>query len=196
MRDHLLVYSVANDITQTANKTLKTNWSPYCKGTFILHLGETPCRFSLFFFFITSHLDVGSRDSSVGIALGYGLDDRGSRVRFPAGAGNFSLHHRIQNGAGVHPASYPMGTRGSFPGVKRPGREADHSPSSRAEVKNAWSYTSTPQYVFMAWCLVKHRDNFTFTFTHLEVHRVRYFRRHTECIYGRKFWRSLASIFK
>jgi hypothetical protein len=26
-----------------------------------------------------------SGDSSVGIALGYGLDDRGSRVRFPAG---------------------------------------------------------------------------------------------------------------
>jgi len=21
-----------------------------------------------------------------------------------------------------------------------------------------------PQYLFMAWCLVKHRDNFTFTF--------------------------------
>jgi hypothetical protein len=21
-----------------------------------------------------------------------------------------------------------------------------------------------PQYAFMAWCLVKHRDNFTFTF--------------------------------
>jgi hypothetical protein len=33
-----------------------------------------------------------SRDSSVGIALGYGLDDWGSRVRFPAGAENFSLH--------------------------------------------------------------------------------------------------------
>jgi hypothetical protein len=28
-----------------------------------------------------------------------------------------------------------------------------------AEVRNAWSYTSTPQYIFMAWCLVKH--NFT-----------------------------------
>jgi hypothetical protein len=56
-----------------------------------------------------------SRDSSVGLALGYGLDDRGSRVRFPAGAGNFSLHHRVQNGSGAHPASYPMGTRGSFP---------------------------------------------------------------------------------
>jgi hypothetical protein len=29
-------------------------------------------------------------------------------------------------------------------------------------IKNAYSYTSTPQYVFMAWCLVKHRDSFTF----------------------------------
>jgi hypothetical protein len=57
-------------------------------------------------------------DSSVGIALGYGLDDRGSRVRFPAGAGNFSLHNRVQNGSGAHSVSYPMGTRGSFPGVK------------------------------------------------------------------------------
>jgi hypothetical protein len=71
---------------------------------------------------------------------------------------------RIWVGMGVvrHPASYPMGTRDSFPGVKRPGREADHSPPSSAEVKNAWSYTSIPQYVFMAWCSVKHRDNFTF----------------------------------
>jgi hypothetical protein len=29
-------------------------------------------------------------------------------------------------------------------GVKRPGREADHSPPTSAEDKNAWSYTSTP----------------------------------------------------
>jgi hypothetical protein len=56
--------------------------------------------------------------SSVGIALGYGLDDRGSRVQFPAGAGNFSLYQRVQNGSGAHPASYLMGTRGSFPGGK------------------------------------------------------------------------------
>jgi hypothetical protein len=57
-----------------------------------------------------------SRDSSVGIALGYGLDNRGSRVRFPAGAENFSLHHRVQIGSGAHPVSYPIGIRGSFPG--------------------------------------------------------------------------------
>jgi hypothetical protein len=77
-----------------------------------------------------SHTDI-----SVGVALGYGLDDRGSRVRFPAGAGNFSLHHRLQNGSVAHPASYPLGTRRSFLGGKRPGREADHSPPSSAEVK-------------------------------------------------------------
>jgi hypothetical protein len=74
-----------------------------------------------------------SHDSSVGIALSYWLDDRGSRVRFPAGAGNFSLHRRVQNGFGAHPASYAMGTRALSLGVKRPGREADN-PSS-AEVK-------------------------------------------------------------
>jgi hypothetical protein len=32
------------------------------------------------------------------------------------------------------------------------------------EVRNAWSYTPTPQYVFMVWCFVKHRDNFPFPF--------------------------------
>jgi hypothetical protein len=62
-----------------------------------------------------------SRDSSVGIALGYGLDDRGSMVRFPAVAGDFSLHHRVQNGSEAHPASYPTGTRSSFPGGKAAG---------------------------------------------------------------------------
>jgi hypothetical protein len=77
-----------------------------------------------------------SRDSSVGIALGYGLDDLGSRVRFPARAENFSLHRRVQNGSGTHSASYPMGTRSSFPwGIKRPGRGANHSFPRSPEVK-------------------------------------------------------------
>jgi hypothetical protein len=40
-------------------------------------------------------------------------------------------------------------------GVKRPTREANQWPPSSAEVKNTWSYISIPQYVFMAWCLVK-----------------------------------------
>jgi hypothetical protein len=34
--------------------------------------------------------------------------------------------------------------------VKWPDREADYSPPPTANVMNAWSYTSTPLYVFMA----------------------------------------------
>jgi len=35
------------------------------------------------------------------------------------------------------------GYRRSFPGIKRPWREADHLTPPRAEVKNEWSHTST-----------------------------------------------------
>jgi hypothetical protein len=99
-----------------------------------------------------------------GIALAYGLDDRGSRVRFPGGLGIFLFTTASRTALG--PTQPPIQWVPGFLslGVKRPGREADHSPPSSADVKNAWSYTSTPQYVFMAWCLVKHGD-FTFTFT-------------------------------
>jgi hypothetical protein len=45
-------------------------------------------------------------------------------------------------------------------GVKQPGHAIDHSLPSSAEVKNVWSYTFTPPYLFMVWYLVKHRDNF------------------------------------
>jgi len=55
-----------------------------------------------------------------------------------------------------------MGTGALNPRLKQPGREADHSSPSSAEVKKARSCTSTLPCVFMAWCLFKHRDNFTF----------------------------------
>jgi hypothetical protein len=62
----------------------------------------------------------------------------------------YFLLHVVQTGSGVHPTSSPMGTGGSFPGVKRPAREADHSPPASIEVKKMWIYTSTPPYAFMA----------------------------------------------
>jgi hypothetical protein len=43
------------------------------------------------------------------------------------------------------------------PGVKQLGHEVYHSPASSAEVKNAWSYTTTPPYIFMVWCLIMYR---------------------------------------
>jgi hypothetical protein len=85
------------------------------------------------------------------------LDDWGSIPgRGNEGTGFFFLP--FQTCSGAHPASYPMNTEGYFPGVERPGFEADHSSSSSAEFKNAWSYTSTFPCVYMAWCLVKHRQ--------------------------------------
>jgi len=78
------------------------------------------------------------------------------------GQGFLSLQHRcVKTGRG---ATHPLiqCVPGALPPVaKRRWREADHSPPSYAEVENAWSYTSTPIYVLMAWDVVKHRDNFT-----------------------------------
>ena len=42
--------------------------------------------------------------------------------------------------------------------VKRPGCEAEHSPPSDAEVKNSWSYTSSPTYICIVhgqFCLIR-----------------------------------------
>jgi hypothetical protein len=78
-----------------------------------------------------------SRCSSVSIVAGYGLDDEAIGVRSPAGAKNFSSSLCVQTGSEAHPASCTMGTDGSFPGAKAlPGRDADHSPPSSAEVEN------------------------------------------------------------
>jgi hypothetical protein len=79
----------------------------------------------------------GSRGSSGSIVSDYGLDDRAIGVRFPTGAKDFSSILCVQTGSGTHPASCPMGTGGPFPGGKaRPGRDADHSSPSNAEVVN------------------------------------------------------------
>jgi hypothetical protein len=81
---------------------------------------------------------------SVGIALDYGLDDRGSRARFLARDGNFFLHHRVQNGSAAHPASYAMGRGTLSLGVKRPCVKLTTHLHLVPRSKNEWSYTSTP----------------------------------------------------
>jgi hypothetical protein len=79
-------------------------------------------------------------------------------VRVTAGAGNFSLHHSVRG-----PTQLPW-----VPRIKQPDREADHSPPSSGEVKNAWSYTSTLQYAFMVWCSVKVQGELNFTLMKLK----------------------------
>jgi hypothetical protein len=43
------------------------------------------------------------------------------------------------------------------------------SPAS-ATVINMWRYTSTTQYAFMVWCLMKHRNSFIFTVSNNVYH--------------------------
>jgi hypothetical protein len=68
----------------------------------------------------TTVLCCRSRDSSVGIATGYALNNQGVGVRVPVGSRIFFLHV-VQTGSEVHPSSYPMGTGGSFSGGKAVG---------------------------------------------------------------------------
>jgi hypothetical protein len=81
---------------------------------------------------------------SIGIALGYGLDDRGSGVDSRRGLGIFlfTTASRTVLGPTQPPFQWVPGPLSL--GVKRPGHEADHSPPSGVEVKNARNYTSTP----------------------------------------------------
>jgi hypothetical protein len=104
----------------------------YRSGSIPLFAGELDKSYRLKFSCIRQHVNTHITTrvlltrfhvyiSSVGIALGDGLEDRSSMVRFLAEAGNFSLHHCVRNCSGSHSASYTMGTRGSFPRSKAAG---------------------------------------------------------------------------
>jgi hypothetical protein len=71
--------------------------------------------------------------SSVGVALGYGLDDRGFDSRQGLGIFHFTTASRTALGPTKPPIQWVRGALSVA--VKRPGREADHSPPSSAEVK-------------------------------------------------------------
>jgi hypothetical protein len=76
-----------------------------------------------------------SHDSSVGIVLGYRLDDQGSKVRFPADSGSFLFTTASRMAMGLTQSPI-QGVPGALSlGIKQPRCEADHSPPSSAEVK-------------------------------------------------------------
>jgi hypothetical protein len=65
---------------------------------------------------------LGSRDSSVGIATGYGLDDQGVGIQVPIGVRIFSSPCRTDRLWGPpNLVSNGYGGGGSFPGDKAPG---------------------------------------------------------------------------
>jgi hypothetical protein len=67
---------------------------------------------------------------------------------FSAGIRYFSSTKILPNGSGAYPGSCSLPVALS-PGIKWPGNEADLSPPFSADVKNEWSYTSTPLYTIV-----------------------------------------------
>jgi hypothetical protein len=96
---------------------------------------------------------------------------RGAIPPFPQYAWQDFFFHRVHTSYGPPPpASYPMGTGALSPAVKRSEHEAGHSfyPVPRLRM-----HGGTPplhqcfrgvvlNQAFVAWHLVKHKDNFTF----------------------------------
>jgi hypothetical protein len=73
-----------------------------------------------------------------------------NRVSIPGRVGECFRLHSVQTDSGVHSASYTMSTGDFSRGVKPPGREADNSPASSAEVKNVGAVPALPHTSL--WC--------------------------------------------
>jgi hypothetical protein len=99
--------------------------------------------------FFVGYDTLASRDSTVGIATGYGLDGQGVGVQVPVGSRIFSSPRRPDRFWGPFNL-LSNGYWELFPRGKMAGREANHSPPASAEVKKMWIYTSTSPYAFMA----------------------------------------------
>jgi hypothetical protein len=106
------------------------------------------------------------RERGAGIATSYRLDDRGVGVRVPVGSRLSSSPDRSGRLWGP-----PNLLSNGYPGVKRPGREVDHSPRTSAEVKKMWIFTSTPTRLHGVVLTLLSRDNFTFTLPERERRR-------------------------
>jgi hypothetical protein len=105
-----------------------------------------------------------SRDSSVGIALDYGLDDRGSGFDSQRRLGIFLITaSRMALGLTQHPIQWVPGVLSL--GVKRLGVVLTTYLNLVPRSRMRGAIPPLPQYAFMAWCSVKKSTDTTLTFT-------------------------------
>jgi hypothetical protein len=88
-------------------------------------------------------LDVHGTLPNRRIAAGYWLDGRGVEVRVPVESRIFSMSSIPALGSTQPPIQWAPGA--VSPGLKRPGREADHSPPTSARSRKYGSVPPLPQ---------------------------------------------------
>jgi hypothetical protein len=88
------------------------------------------------------------------------LDSQGIEVNFTAGAKD--IYFSTTSRPALRPTQFSSQwvLEPVLLGTKQLWCEADNSSSFSPEVKNICSTVPVPPYVFMVWCLIKHRDSF------------------------------------
>jgi hypothetical protein len=81
-------------------------------------------------------------------------------ILFPAGTDVFSWPQSIPALATTQPPTQCVTLDLSLK-AKRPELECDCFFPSNAEIQNSWSYITTPPYVLMTLCVMKHKRSFT-----------------------------------
>jgi hypothetical protein len=87
---------------------------------------------------------------------------------------DFSLLHSTRLALGSTQPSIQWVQKDLYPWVIWLVCEAHCSTPSSAEVKNMRIYSSTPPYVFMAWFIIKCRDNFALYYAALILGKFKY----------------------
>jgi hypothetical protein len=115
-----------------------------------LHSSRHQISLSVLDFILISRIrEMGSRDSSVGIATGYEPYKRG-RSSSPNRVKNFHFSTSSSPAMGSTQPPIQWVPVALSPGVKQPRGETDHTPPISAEVRKTWICTTTPPYAFMA----------------------------------------------
>jgi hypothetical protein len=141
--ENVILYMRCGSVSMSVILHWRQSLGPQDGNECLQNFDRPSCNVKFKYNIVTCISDCRSRDNLVGITTSYGLDGRSSihgRVK------NFL--HVVHTGSGDRP-THPVGMGAFSPRVKWPGREADRSPPTSAEVKKMWIYTTTSTHAFM-----------------------------------------------